>query len=84
MSIKTVSAKWSPSWEGRRWFNISSPFLTARWRRGHLFLRLWNLYNRRAVQGHFWGFGILQINSRHLLYIGHDSFHLLFLGRGGE
>lgn len=59
-----------------RWFNISAPY----WLIGPVRLRLWNLFNRRAQDGHYWGLGLLQINGRHLLYIGHSGVGLFFLG----
>lgn len=58
------------------WFNWSAPV----WRIGRTRVRLWNLFNRRSTQGHWWGVGLLQIGKRHLLFVGHDGVRALFLG----
>ncbi len=60
----------------RDWFNLSAPWC----RPGGLWVRLWNVFNRRSTEGHYWGFGLLQIQQRHLLYLGHSGAMLLFLG----
>lgn len=45
------------------------PFLT-RWYRGLWgTVRMWNLFNRRTTDGHFWGLGVAQIQSRHLFAV---------------
>lgn len=60
---------------------------------GKLRIRAWNLFNCRTRDGyHYWGAGILQINGRHLLYVGHEFVSVLFVrwqrrpqaGAGGE
>ena len=56
------------------WFNLHPEFIYtfgARW-------KLFNAFNRVSEDGHFWGFGILQIYGRHLLYVGHDQAWVLF------
>ena len=67
-----------------RWFNLSPHGIL--WR-GYL-IKPWNAFNRWfdphwATQmnepAHQWGFGLLQIGRRHLIYIGHDSAYLLFV-----
>ncbi|HXI15062.1 MAG TPA: hypothetical protein VNM48_01735, partial [Chloroflexota bacterium] len=57
-----------PDSSSLRWFNLSSPLIRIGRRR----IRLWNLFNRCALEAHWWGFGVLQIGNRHLLYAGHD------------
>ncbi len=59
------------------WFNGSPPWLSI----GRLRIRLWNIHHRRAVEGHWWGVGLLQIGNRHLCYVGDAGIYLLFLGR---
>jgi hypothetical protein len=55
-----------------RWFNWSGPRFCG--------VRLWNLFNRRSTDGHFWGVGILQWRKRHLCFIGHCGVSVLFIG----
>ena len=69
--------KWRFDFEGLNWFNVGSPALLL----NRLYIRAWNLHNRVSTDGHFWGIGILQISSRHLFYIGHDSVSILFIGK---
>jgi hypothetical protein len=62
------------------WFNWSAPALVV----GHhnqrvAYIWLWNLFNRVSDQGHWWGVGLLQINNRHLFYIGDAGVSILFL-----
>jgi len=57
------------------WFNAGARI----WRIGRLNVRFWNLFNRRSTDGHFWGIGILQVNERHLLYIGFDKISALWI-----
>ena len=54
-----------------RWFNVSSPhwLLPVGWFSWRT-VRLWNLFNRVSTQGHWWGFGLLQLGRRHLLFVG--------------
>jgi hypothetical protein len=48
------------------WFNVSAPaFRVGRHR-----VRLWNLFRRRSTAGRWWGVGLLQIDNRHLLFLG--------------
>jgi hypothetical protein len=62
------------------WFNIKSPAFVVR----GITIKLWNLFNRNYVDGHWWGAGILQVGSRHLLYIGHDRMYIGFLKIRGD
>jgi hypothetical protein len=58
-----------------KWFNFGTDFL-------HTFGILWkplNAFNRESVDGHWWGFGILQIQSRHLFYVGDGGIWLFFV-----
>jgi len=48
------------------WCNVSAKPLHVRGR----IVRLWNLYHRRSTEGHWWGVGILQIDRRHLFFVG--------------
>ena len=48
------------------WFNASAPV----WRVNGRMVRLWNLFKRRSTDGHWWGVGLLQIDSRSLLFVG--------------
>lgn len=58
------------------WYNVSAPL----WRvLGRWHLCLWTLFNRRAVDAHYWGAGLLQIGQRHLFYVGHEHGDLLFV-----
>lgn len=57
------------------WFNASPRFVKVR----GVNVRLWNLFNRNFVEGHWWGVGVLQIGSRHLFYVGHDRVYIGFL-----
>jgi len=69
-----------------RWFNVSSPMWlrwVPRWwvgwdRRKIWTFRLWNAFNRVTAVEHCWGFGILQINSLHLLFISDSKLALFF------
>ncbi|MGH2352516.1 MAG: hypothetical protein ACRDI2_23790 [Chloroflexota bacterium] len=58
------------------WCNLSAPWLRV----GRLRIRLWNLFNRRSTEGHWWGVGLLQIGQRHLLFVGHCGVRALFVG----
>lgn len=73
------------TWQHWAWFNLSAPWLRFGRRGGPLArpgIRLWNLFNRVTNTGdHFWGIGLLQINSRHLLFVGDDGVRVVFLGR---
>jgi hypothetical protein len=60
----------------RHWFNISTPHLVVR----GVFLKLFNCFNRRSTDGHFWGLGFLQVGHRHLFYVGHSGVSIGFLG----
>lgn len=59
------------------WFNWGSPWIRIK----GLNMRLWNLFNRRSVDGHFWGVGLGQVGNRHLFYIGHSGKSILFCGK---
>lgn len=74
------------------WFNVSAPvwLIPAPHRAGKVFVRLWNLHRRHSAKdGKWWGFGLLQIDKRHLFYVGQiddrdgKRWHLcaLYLGR---
>jgi hypothetical protein len=61
-----------------RWFNASSPALLV----GNVYLRAWNVFNRVCADGnHYWGIGVLQIQRRHLFYIGDSAVSVLFMGQ---
>lgn len=74
------------------WFHFSSPWFSV----GKFLVRPWNFFNRykleMAVTQHEWycGIGLLQINGRHLMYVGRDGesgwkAYLLFIRMfGGE
>ena len=61
-----------------KWFN-ANPNLN-RTKKG-TYWSLFNLFNRVSNQGHFWGFGVLQIGSRHLFFIGSEGVSILFIGK---
>jgi len=71
------------------WFNLSSPGIV--WRRR--LIKPWNAFRRR-YQGEWakannepalqWGFGVLQVGRRHLLYVGHAYAYLLFVRVWGD
>lgn len=50
----------------RHWFNASAKPLLIKGRS----VRLWNLFKRRSTEGHWWGVGLLQVGTRHLLFLG--------------
>ena len=61
-----------------RWFNLHPDFYTV-W---GLNVKLFNCFNRHTDEGeHFWGFGVLQIGSRHLFCVSTSGVSVLFLGR---
>jgi hypothetical protein len=65
-----------------KWFNISSQ--SYMWRGS--FLKLINLFNRENPDNsddHWWGFGLLQVNQRHLFYIGHSGISIFWIGKTG-
>lgn len=65
-----------------QWFNASAPRLRV----GRTIIRLWNLFNRVVLDKndqpyqHWWGFGLLQVGTRHLFYVGSGGIRVLFLG----
>jgi len=64
------------------WFNVGAPIWVIRFKSKRIYVRLWNLFNRVESGGqHWWGFGVLQINNRHLFYIGYNSVSIAFIGR---
>lgn len=65
-----------------RWFNWGSREIALRWR-GNLiaYLWLWNLFNRVSRDGHTWGVGVLQVQNRHLFYVGSGGVSICFVGR---
>ena len=65
------------------WFNWSAPEIPIRHRKRGIiaYVWLWNLFNRISTDGHFWGVGVLQIQNRHLLYIGYNGISICFIGR---
>lgn len=64
-----------------RWFNVSSPVMRP-WRQ---YVRLWNCFNRHTATGeHYWGFGVLQFNKRHLFYVGFEGVSILFIGESSK
>lgn len=59
-----------------RWFNWGAPvWHPYRRKSGDLvYVKLWNLFRRCAADGdHWWGAGLLQIDTRHLAYVGHTG-----------
>jgi hypothetical protein len=58
------------------WFNVSAPWM----RIGRVNVKLWNFFNRVSTDGHWWGFGLLQIGKRHLLFVGFCGVRALFIG----
>ncbi len=45
-------------------------------------LRLLQVFNRASGSaGYAWGFSLCQWGQRHLLYVGHDAFSLLWVGK---
>lgn len=58
------------------WFNVSTPC----WKVAGKYVTLFQVFNRRAQQAHWWGFGLLQIGKRHLLLIHHGGLRALFIG----
>lgn len=61
--------------KGIEWFNASPPFRRLF---GVLF-KPYNLFNRNGYDLKEWGFGLLQIGSGHLFYVGTAGFYLLFI-----
>ena len=60
------------------WFNLNpKPNLQIR----GSYIKWFNCFDRDSNSGHFWGLGLLQINKRHLFYIGHSGISILFIGR---
>ncbi len=51
------------------WFNLSAPMVKV----GQRYVRLWNLFNRRSTDGHWWGVGLVQIGTRHLAFVGREQ-----------
>lgn len=47
------------------WFNASAPTISVKGR----IVRPWTLFKRRSSAGRWWGLGLLQIGTRHLLLI---------------
>lgn len=61
-----------------RWFNVGAPLIRV----GGRTVRLWNLFNRHTNEGdHWWGVGLLQVNRRHLFFVGHCGISVLFAGQ---
>lgn len=70
---------------GIRWFNIGPPLVRV----FGVYVKPFNAFNRHfdpqhADPPHQWGFGLLQIGHRHLVFVGHDSAYLLFVRLGGR
>jgi hypothetical protein len=63
-------------WDGWRWFNVSAPWL--RFRDQRVRVRPWNLFHRDSTDGRFWGFGVLQVNRRHLFFWGSSGLWVAF------
>ncbi len=64
-----------------RWFNIGAPMIRidGPTQRG-IHVWLWSCFNRRCADGdHYWGVGLLNINGRHLFYVGHENIDILFV-----
>lgn len=57
-----------------RWFNISTPVWHLNLG-GHKYLvKLFQVFNRHDATGdHYWGIGLLQVGSRHLLWLGNQG-----------
>ena len=78
--------KW-PAWT--TWFNWSSPMWLLPCREPWVRLpfrtvRLWNLFNRRSTEGHWWGVGLLQLGQQHLFLACDHGVCVLFVwARGG-
>ena len=53
----------------RHWFNLGSSFIKL----GGENIKLWNFFNRLSTQDTWWGVGLLQIGTRHLLFAGHSG-----------
>lgn len=68
-------------WDGWRWFNVSAPAWLITVGHRSCFIVLWNAFYRATTGGTFWGFGVVQIKRRHLLYVGHDAVSFCFLGK---
>jgi hypothetical protein len=68
------------------WFNVSCPRVILRTnRRQGIYVVLWNLFRRvTAEDGTWWGIGLLQIERRHLAYVGSSGLCLAFLWLTGE
>lgn len=61
-----------------RWFNLDGPSFKVMGRR----VRLWNAFNRHTNDGdHWWGFGVLQVNRRHLFFVAFSGVSVLFIGQ---
>jgi hypothetical protein len=58
------------------WFNISY----GPCRVGRFLFWPWVAFNRRSTDGHWWGVGLLQVNDRHLLYLGHTGIDVFWVG----
>lgn len=79
--IRLYAFNWS--WDGWSWFNLGGPTFMIK-RTSHsrpIFVWFWNAFNRVTTEGHYWGFGILQIGNRHLFFVGNTGIRAFFLGR---
>jgi hypothetical protein len=79
--VKIELERMLPDWSGPRWFNLGAP---AVWVRGltrrPVIVWLWDCFNRHTADGaHFWGVGLLNVNGRCLLYVGHDHADVAFV-----
>jgi hypothetical protein len=76
-----LRATFDPDWHGAHWFNLSAPAIVIGTPWGSTFVRSWNVFNRRSTEGHYWGFGILQIEHRHLFAVMFSGVSILFVGK---
>lgn len=65
-----------------RWFSFSTNAHLRYFGKKHLYFKLFNFFNRHTADGdHWWGLGFLQLNKRHLFYVGHSGVSVLFIGK---
>lgn len=64
-----------------RWCNVGGPVIWCTCSNlKRIRIKLWNAFNRETLDDHYWGYGLLQIGSRHLFFVGHSGVSILFIG----
>lgn len=60
------------------WFNLNPKFNGKLF--GRYLFKWFNCFRRVSVGGTYWGIGILQVENRHLFYIGFNGMSVLWIG----